>query len=99
MSNFGEQHIQEFIDKGFAMPVVNQIDLHPFMRHLPIVEICEKHGILLEAWGPLARAYKMDHPVMRKVAGARGKSVAQVFLRWGLQHVSELRPSGHGRTG
>jgi len=48
VSNFGAKHIQEMVDAGVELPVVNQIDLHPFMRHPDIVEICEKHGILLE---------------------------------------------------
>lgn len=48
VSNFGAQHIQEFIDQGVPLPVVNQVDLHPFMRHPEIVKICEDNGILLE---------------------------------------------------
>ena len=48
MSNYGTKHIQEIVDSGMPLPVLNQIDLHPFMRHPDIVELCEKHGILLE---------------------------------------------------
>jgi diketogulonate reductase-like aldo/keto reductase len=36
------------VDQGVPLPVVNQIDLHPFMRHPDIVSICEKHNIVLE---------------------------------------------------
>ena len=48
MSNWGAKHIQELVDAGAPLPTVNQIDLHPFMRHPEIVDICEKHDILLE---------------------------------------------------
>jgi diketogulonate reductase-like aldo/keto reductase len=48
VSNYGVKHIQEFVDQGVELPVLNQIDLHPFMRRKEIVEICEKHGIFLE---------------------------------------------------
>jgi diketogulonate reductase-like aldo/keto reductase len=48
VSNFGAKHIQEFIDQKVPLPTVNQIDLHPFMRHPEIVKICEDNGILLE---------------------------------------------------
>lgn len=48
MSNFGAKHIQEFIDQKVPLPTINQIDLHPFMRHPEIVKICEDNGILLE---------------------------------------------------
>lgn len=87
VSNFGKKHIQEFIDQKVPLPTVNQVDLHPFMRHPEIVEICEQNEILLEAWGPLARAMKFDHPVLVKIAKEKGKDAAQIMLRWGIQHV------------
>jgi diketogulonate reductase-like aldo/keto reductase len=40
-----------------------------------------------QAWGPLARAQRFDHPSIQKVAKKHGKDQAQIFLRWGLQHV------------
>ncbi|WVR07888.1 hypothetical protein IAU60_004931 [Kwoniella sp. DSM 27419] len=86
VSNFGKKHIQEMVDDGVELPVVNQVDLHPFMRHPEIVEICEQHNIILEAWGPLARAMRFNHPVITKIAQAKGRDAAQIFLRWGLQH-------------
>jgi len=48
VSNWGTKHIQELLDAGSVLPVVNQIDLHPFMRHPDIVKICQDNGILLE---------------------------------------------------
>lgn len=87
VSNFGKKHIQEFIDQKVSLPTVNQVDLHPFMRHPEIVDICEQNEILLEAWGPLARAMRFDHPVVVKIANEKGKDAAQIMLRWGIQHV------------
>ncbi|KAK4686791.1 hypothetical protein P7C73_g3337, partial [Tremellales sp. Uapishka_1] len=87
VSNFGAKHIQEFIDsKVEFLPVVNQCDLHPFMRHFDIVEICEKHDILMEAWGPLVRALRFNHPSIVKYATKYNKEPAQILLRWGIQH-------------
>lgn len=54
VSNYGVKHIQEFVDQGVPLPVVNQIDLHPFMRHPDIVDICQKNNILLEVDLPLS---------------------------------------------
>lgn len=51
------------------------------------MEICEQNEILLEAWGPLARAMKFDHPLLVKIAKEKGKDAAQIMLRWGIQHV------------
>ena len=49
VSNWGTKHIQELVDAGSELPVINQIDLHPWMRHPDIVSLCEKHNIVLEA--------------------------------------------------
>lgn len=51
VSNFGPKHIEEIVARGDELPVVNQIDLHPFQRHPEYVENCRKHGILLEVSG------------------------------------------------
>lgn len=48
VSNWGTKHIQELLDNGSVLPAVNQIDLHPFMRHPDIVKICRDNGIMLE---------------------------------------------------
>lgn len=90
VSNYGSKHIQEMVDRGTELPVVNQIDLHPFMRHPDIVSLCEKHNILLEAWAPLARATKFEDKTIVKMADKYGKPAASIFLRWGLQHVSSV---------
>lgn len=94
VSNFGGKHIAEMVEQGTELPALNQIDLHPFMRHPDIVDACEKHGIALEAWAPLARGLRFDHPVVLKMREKYGRSAAQIFLRWGLQHVRLLHPRG-----
>lgn len=42
----------------------------------------------VQAWAPLARGLRFDHPVVIKMREKYKKSAAQIFLRWGLQHVS-----------
>ncbi|KAL1408618.1 hypothetical protein Q8F55_005431 [Vanrija albida] len=86
VSNFGVRHLGEMVAAGVELPVVNQIDLHPWMRHEDIVAACEAHGILLEAWAPLARGLKFDDPVLVGIAQKHKRDKAQVLLRWGLQH-------------
>lgn len=98
VSNFGEWHLAEIAEMvrragedgpGAAFPAVNQVDLHPFTRHEGIVDMCGQMGTLMQAWGPLARGTRFDHPAIRRVAEKYAKSSAQVMLRWGLQHVSQ----------
>ncbi|BEJ09241.1 hypothetical protein CcaverHIS641_0601560 [Cutaneotrichosporon cavernicola] len=95
VSNFGMLHLAEIVEMvrragedgpGGAMPAVNQVDLHPFTRHEDIVDMCGLMGTLMEAWGPLARGTRFDHPVIKKMAEKYGRDPAQIMLRWGLQH-------------
>lgn len=36
---------------------------------------------------------RFDHPTIQKVAKSHGKDQAQIFLRWGIQHVSHYQAS------
>ena len=41
---------------------------------------------MVEAYSPLAHGEAMDNPVLRKIGKRYGKSNAQIFLRWSIQH-------------
>ncbi|KAI0728939.1 Aldo/keto reductase [Fomitopsis betulina] len=74
-----------FRSAGFDVPAVNQIEVHPFCQQRPIVEYCRKHGIFVQAYCPLVRGQFDDH-VLQDVARRYNKDVAQVLVRWSLQH-------------
>ncbi|CCM04322.1 uncharacterized protein FIBRA_06493 [Fibroporia radiculosa] len=85
VSNFGVKHLKEILDSGVELPVLNQVDLHPFMTRTDIVAICKEHDIALEAWAPLVRGYRFTHPSIRNLAQKYHKEPAQVLLRYSLQ--------------
>ncbi|GAA5984616.1 hypothetical protein JCM5350_008158 [Sporobolomyces pararoseus] len=85
VSNFGKQHLEDLLSTSPKyVPAVNQIDLHPFMARVELVEYCKSKGIVLEAWAPLVRGERFDHPVVVELAKKYGKSPAQVLIRYGL---------------
>ncbi|GAA5988010.1 hypothetical protein JCM11641_002128 [Rhodosporidiobolus odoratus] len=85
VSNFGVKHLETLLaDKPKYVPAVNQIDLHPFMTRNELVAYCEGKGIVLEAWAPLVRGERFDHPVVVELAKKYGKSPAQILVRYGL---------------
>jgi diketogulonate reductase-like aldo/keto reductase len=65
---------------------VNQVEFTPFLHQRELLAHCARHGIQLEAYGPLVRGRKMDHPAVEGIARKHGRTSAQVLLRWGLQH-------------
>ncbi|GAA5998663.1 aldo/keto reductase [Rhodotorula paludigena] len=85
VSNFGVKHLEQIKEAGLEMPEVNQIELHPFLQQKPIVEYCQKHDIVIEAYCPILRGQRFDDETLQKVSKKHDTSVAQVLIRWSLQ--------------
>jgi diketogulonate reductase-like aldo/keto reductase len=86
VSNYTIRHLEELLLAAREPPAVNQVELHPFLPQPELVEWCAAHGIVMEAYAPLVKARRMDHPVLRRVAAKHRRTPAQVLVRWGLQH-------------
>jgi diketogulonate reductase-like aldo/keto reductase len=86
VSNYTVRHLDELLAKATVPPAVNQVEFSPFLYQRSLLEHCRRHGIQLEAYGPLVRGQRMRHPVLLRVAEKHGRTAAQVLLRWGLQH-------------
>ncbi|KAJ7503534.1 Aldo/keto reductase [Mycena galericulata] len=98
VSCFGIRHLQEILDLGLAVPAINQIDLHPFMTRSRIVNFCKEHKIALEAWAPLVRGLRFDHPSIVALARKYNKQPAQVLLRYCLQKNYVAIPKSASQT-
>ncbi|KAK0444049.1 NADP-dependent oxidoreductase domain-containing protein [Armillaria borealis] len=98
ISTFGIRHIQDLLDEGLPVPTVHQIDLHPFQVRSHIVAFCKKHNIALEAWAPLVRGLRFNHPVIESLATKYQKEPAQVLLRYSLQKGYVPLPKSSSKT-
>ncbi|RCI11030.1 hypothetical protein L249_5279 [Ophiocordyceps polyrhachis-furcata BCC 54312] len=86
VSNFGVKHLEELRDEAVVWPPhVNQIELHPWLQQRETVAFCEKHGIVIEAYCPMARNSRADDRAVASVAAKHGVSPNQVLVRWSLQ--------------
>ncbi len=87
VSNYGVKHLEELMaSKPRIVPAVNQIEVHPFNTRTNITDFCEKNGILVEAYAPLARALRMKHPTIVSLSKKYSCTPAQLMIRWSLQH-------------
>lgn len=69
---------------------VNQIELNPWLPHRDIVDWCQKRGVLLQAWAPLAQGDRWGDKILQEVVKRTGKSEAQILIRWSLQKVCSI---------
>ncbi|URL59990.1 aldo/keto reductase [Luteibacter flocculans] len=86
VSNFQPDHLQRLIDESGVVPVVNQIELHPYFAQRELVKAHARWGIVTEAWSPLGQGGDLlKDAVLERIAKRLGKSTAQVVLRWHVQ--------------
>jgi diketogulonate reductase-like aldo/keto reductase len=87
VSNYGPGELGEILDagEGNVVPAVNQVPFSPFAQQRDLQAFCGLHGIRLEGYSPLTRGAKLGHRTVRAVAEARGRTPAQVLIRWALQ--------------
>jgi 2,5-diketo-D-gluconate reductase A len=92
VSNFSPRHIQRLIDETGIAPVIDQVELHPRFPQRELQAWNDAHGIVTEAWAPLARGGLLDDPAVIAVAARHDKTPAQIVIRWHLDRGLVLFP-------
>ena len=83
--NFMPHHL-DVLMKTEVKPMVDQIEFHPGIMWEDTFAFCREHDILIEAWGPLGTGRLISNETLKEIAAKYGKSVAQLCIRWCLQH-------------
>ncbi|CUR58011.1 2,5-diketo-D-gluconic acid reductase A [metagenome] len=92
VSNFQPAHLERIIEETGVVPVVNQVEAHPFFTNEAVRAADEKHGVLTEAWSPIAKGAVTDDATIGEIASAVGRTPAQVTLRWHIQRGDIVFP-------
>ena len=95
--NFHNHHIDEILKVAEHVPVLNQIELHPWLTQEKVLEYDTSHKIVTQAWSPLARGKILEEPMLETMAKKHGKSVAQVVLRWHIQRGVAVIPKSNSK--
>jgi 2,5-diketo-D-gluconate reductase A len=108
VSNLTVADLVWLTERSQTVPAVNQVELHPSFQQGELRQYHHLHGIITEAWGPIARGESLKDPTLQALAKKYGKTPAQLILRWHLQlgniplcksvTPSRIRPRGSGRT-
>lgn len=93
VSNFLPEHLERLERETGVLPVVNQIELHPYFPQTEQLAYHREHGIITEAWSPIGRGKELlEEPVIAEVAAAHGISPAQAVLAWHVARESVAIP-------
>jgi 2,5-diketo-D-gluconate reductase A len=85
VSNFQPAHLEQLLAAGGMIPAINQIELHPGLQQADVRAFNTAHGILTEAWSPLARGRFNESPVIEQIMAKHNRTATQVIVRWHLQ--------------
>lgn len=92
VSNFQPHHLKRLFERTQVPPAVNQIEIHPYLVQERVRAFDAAHGIVTEAWSPLAKGQVLDEPAIEAIARRLGRTPAQVVLRWHVQRGDVVFP-------
>jgi 2,5-diketo-D-gluconate reductase A len=92
VSNFQPDHLRRVVDETGVVPAVNQVEVHPYFGNEAVRAADAELGIATEAWSPIAQGAVLDDPVLGEIAAAKGRSTAQVTLRWHVERGDIVFP-------
>lgn len=85
VSNFRVEDLEELEAATGIIPVINQIELHPYFGQQQLRDYHASKGIVTESWSPLGQGGgELTDPVIADIATAHGATPAQVIIAWHL---------------
>ncbi len=85
VSNFMQHHLEDLISSSEIVPMVNQMEFHPYLVQQELIDFCNKNTIQYEAWSPLMQGHIFELDMMKDLAAKYNRTIAQIVLRWNLQ--------------
>ncbi len=85
VSNFLQHHLEDLLHEAEVVPMVNQMEFHPYLVQQQLLNFCNQKNIQYEAWSPFMQGKIFGLVPLKELATKYGKSIAQVTLRWNLQ--------------
>lgn len=94
VSNFYPDRLIDLIKYNEVIPMVNQVETHPFNQQVKAHEIMKKYGVQIQAWAPFAegRSNLFGDKTLKAVGDNYNKSNAQVALRYLIQRGVSVIP-------
>jgi len=84
VSNFNSDHLDAIIQATGVIPVVNQIECHPWLQQTSLRTFHGNLGIVTQSWSPLGRGKLLNEPIIKAIATKHHSTEAQVIIAWHL---------------
>ena len=85
VSNFLQDDLESLLPSCEIKPMVNQVLCHISNTPKELIAFCEKEGILVEAYAPIAHGKVLKNKEIAAMANKYGVTVAQLCIRYDLQ--------------
>ncbi|GIJ80752.1 oxidoreductase [Micromonospora phaseoli] len=92
VSNFQVPHLERLAAEADVVPAVNQVEAHPYFTNDEVREYGLNHGIVTQAWSPIAQGAVLGDPTIADIADQVARTPAQVVLRWHVQRGDVIFP-------
>jgi 2,5-diketo-D-gluconate reductase A len=97
VSNFEPGHLERIVDDSGHLPVVNQVEVHPYFGNETVRSAAASYDVAIEAWSPIAQGAVLDDPTIGEIAQRLERTPAQVTLRWHVQRGDIVFPKSVNR--
>lgn len=100
VSNFLIRHLQPILATCKVRPMVNEIELNPYITQREMVTFCRAEGIVVQAWSPMGNGSTgvISDPTIQEIAAKYGKDGGQIILRWLVQQDISALPKSSSET-
>ncbi len=93
LSDITLDKLKPIYESARIKPAVVQVESHPYLPEIELLQYCREKGIVLLAFAPLGHGMKpglLEDPVISAIATRIGKTSAQVLLAWAIQRGTAL---------
>jgi len=100
VSNWTIEGLKKMDSFAKVKPMLNQIEIHPFLPNTELVNYCFEHNIMPAAYSPLGSQNQVPNTgekvstneTLNNIAKKGGNTLAQVLIAWGLKRGYVVLP-------
>ena len=90
VSNFPPRYVEAAVGYADEPIVTNQVEYHPYLDQSTLFRVCRQQGISVSSYAPIGRGAVLDDPAVGEIARAKGRTPAQIVLRWHVQQPGNV---------